>query len=90
MANRTDAGRVVVKRFLLWVPRLTRKDSMYDKFVSSFLKETERKYMREMYEVSAPNMKSGYFQISASIDNVKHIHTVMQTDIDELNYHRIP
>ena len=32
-------GRVVIDRFLLWVPKLTPKDSLYDKFVSSFLKE---------------------------------------------------
>ena len=43
MANGTDPGRVVVNRFLLWVPRLTPKDSLYDKFVSSFLKETQWK-----------------------------------------------
>lgn len=29
--------------------------------------------MREMYEVSAPTQASGFFQISARIDNVKHI-----------------
>ena len=67
------AGRVVVNRFILWVPRLTPRDSMYDKFVSSFLKETKWKYMREMYNVSAPTNTSGFFQISSSIDNVKHI-----------------
>ena len=68
-----DAGRVVINRFILWVPRLTPRDSMYDKFVSSFLKETQWKYMREMYNVSAPTNTSGFFQISSSIDNVKHI-----------------
>ena len=73
MANGTDPGRVVVNRFLLWVPRLTPKDSLYDKFVSSFLKETQWKYLREMYQQSAPATSSGFFQISASIDNVKHI-----------------
>ena len=73
MANGTDAGRVVVNRFLLWVPRLTPKDSLYDKFVTSFLKETQWKYLREMYQRSGPERSSGYYQISASIDNVKHI-----------------
>ena len=67
------AARVVINRFILWVPRLTPRDSMYDKFVSSFLKETKWKYMREMYNVSAPTNTSGFFQISSSIDNVKHI-----------------
>ena len=31
------AGRVVVNRFLLWVPRLIPRDSLYNKFVESFL-----------------------------------------------------
>ena len=43
-----DAARVVINRFILWVPRLTPRDSMYDKFVSSFLKETKWKYMRNV------------------------------------------
>ena len=72
-AHGVVAARIVVDRFILWVPRLTPKDSMYDKFVNSFLKETEWKYMREMYNVSAPTNTSGFFQISSSIDNVKHI-----------------
>ena len=66
-------ARVVISKFILWVPRLTPKDSLYDRFVSSFLKEKEWKYMREMYNVSAPTNTSGFIQISSSIDNVKHI-----------------
>ena len=46
---------------------------MYDKFVSSFLKETQRTYMRELYQVSAQTQAIDFFQISASIDNVKRI-----------------
>ena len=30
-------GRVVVNNFLQWVPRLTPKDSLYNKFTDSFL-----------------------------------------------------
>ena len=73
MANGTDPGRVVVNRFLLWVPKLTAKDSLYDKFVSSFLKETQWTYLGEMYESSAPTQSSEFFQISSSIDSAKHI-----------------
>ena len=35
MTNGTDDGRFVVNRFVLWVPKLTPKDSLYDKFVSA-------------------------------------------------------
>ena len=72
-ANVADNGRVVVNSFLLWLLKLTPKDIIYDKLVSSFLKETQWTYMREMYEVSAPTTASGFFQISASINNVKYI-----------------
>ena len=68
-----DAARVVINRFILWVPRLTPRDSMYNKFVESFLIEKQWKYKKEMYNVSAPTNTSGFFQISSSIDNVKHI-----------------
>lgn len=43
-ANAADNGRVVSSRFILWIPRLTPKDSEHDKFVSSFLKETQWTY----------------------------------------------
>ena len=61
MANGTDASRVVIDMFVLWVPRLTPKDSLYDQFVTSFLKVSKWTYLREMYEVSAPTGTSGFF-----------------------------
>lgn len=72
-AHGVGNGRIFVDRFLLWIPKLTPKDSMYDKFVSSFLKETQWTYMREFYEVSAQTQAIDFSQISASIDNVKRI-----------------
>ena len=87
-AHAVAAARVVINRFILWVPRLTPRDSMYDKFVSSFLKETEWKYMREMYNVSAPTNTSDFFQISSSIDNVKHIFVYLKNSYRDDNDHR--
>ena len=81
-------SRVVVNRFLLWVPRLTPKDSLYDKFVNEFLIKRSWTYRREMYQVSAPTRNSGFFQISSSIDNVKAIFVYLQrakTDDDTEN-----
>ena len=72
------ANRVVVNRFLLSVPRLTPKDSLYHKFVESFLLKKSWTYNREMYQVSAPAQSSGFFQISSSIDNVKAIFVYLQ------------
>ena len=73
-----DAGRVVVNRLLLWVPKLIPKDNLYDKFVNSFLIKNSWTYNREMYAVSGPTQSSGFFQISSSIDNVKAIFVYLQ------------
>ena len=85
------AGRVVVNRFLLWVPRLTPKDSQYDEFIKSFLTNKSWTYNREMYQASAPTQSSGFFQISSSIDNVKDVFVYLQraktNDEDANPYH---
>ena len=73
-----DNGRIVLNRFLLWVPKLTPKDSLYDKFISSFLKQDKWTYLREMYQMSGPRDGSGFFQINASIDNVKAVFVYLQ------------
>ena len=73
MANGTDAGKIVINRFELWLSKLIPKGSLYSNFVSSFMKESKWNSLRELYEVSQPTRISGYFQISASIDNVKHV-----------------
>ena len=62
-----DNGRIVVNRFLLSIQKLTPKDSMYDKFVSSFLKETQWTYIRELYEVSELTQASGFLHLLVSI-----------------------
>ena len=41
--------------------------------------------MREMYEVSAPNTASGFFQISASIDSFKHIFVYLKKSYRNAN-----
>ena len=77
-ADAADDGRVVINRFLLWVPKLMPKDMLYDKFITSFMTKKSWTYMREMYEFSAPTHSSGFFQISSSIDNVKTIFIYLQ------------
>ena len=90
-AGGAAAGRVVVNRFLLWVPRLIPKDILFNKFVESFLSKKFWTYNREMYQVSAPTQSSGFFQISSSIDNVKAIFVYLQrakTNNENMNpYH---
>lgn len=41
-----------------------------------------------MYEVSAPTIPSGLFQISASIDNVKHNFIYLKNNYGDANRHR--
>ena len=84
-ANASANGRVVVNRFLLRIPKLTPKDSMFDRFVSSFPKETQWTYMREMFEVSAPTTASGFFQIPAGTGNVKHIFVYLKKSYRNAN-----
>ena len=80
-ADAVDDGRVVVNRFLLWVPRLLPKDSLFDEFVDSFMKTQTWTYKREMYQSSSsPTNSSGFFQISSSIDNVTDIFIYLQRD----------
>ena len=77
-ADAADDGRVVLDRFILWVPKLIPKDSLYDSFASSFVKETKWPYLRSMYQKSAPSQASCFYQISASIDNVQDIFVYLQ------------
>ena len=78
-AAAADAGRVVVKRLYLWLPRLVPKDSMYSSFVSEFLKPTTWTYMRDLYNQSANTRAiQNMFQISPAIDNVKHVFIYLQ------------
>ena len=78
-ADAAADGRIVVDRFLLWVPKMIPKDSLFGRFVSSFLKESTWTYLREMYNFSTtPRQTSGFFQISSSIDNVQHVFVYLQ------------
>ena len=78
-ADAAADGRIVVDRFLLWVPKMIPKDSLFDRFVSSFLKESTWTYLREMYNFSTtPRQTSVFFQISSSIDNVQHVFVYLQ------------
>ena len=74
-----DDARVVVKRFYLWLPRMIPKDSLYNEFVSDFLKPTKWTYMRDLYNQSANTQAlQNMFQISPAIDNVKHVFIYLQ------------
>ena len=73
------AGRVVVNRLYLWLPRLVPKDSLYSSFVSEFLKPTTWTYMRDLYNQSANTQAvQNMYQISPAIDNVKHVFIYLQ------------
>ena len=78
-ANAADDGRVVVTQFLLWVPRMLPKDSEYSDYIKDFLKPIKWTYMKDMYVESADTRTvSNTFQISPSIDNVKHVFIYLQ------------
>ena len=62
-ADAAADGRIVIDRFLLWVPKMIPKDSLFNRFVSSFLKESTWTYLREMYNFSTtPRQTRGFFK----------------------------
>ena len=71
-------GGVVIKRFYLWVPKMIPTDSLSGEFTKSFLTEKYLTYKRELYQGSGERQSSGYFQISASIDNVESVFVYLQ------------
>ena len=78
-AQAAAAGRVVVNRLYLWLPRLIPKDSIYSNFVSDFLKPTTWSYMRDLYNQSANTQAlQNMFQISPAIDDVEHVFIYLQ------------
>ena len=85
------AGRVVVKKFLLWVPKMIPKDTLCDKFVATFMTKQYWTYKREMYASSStPTHNSGFFQISPSIGNVHAVFVYLQrnkTNVETENPH---
>ena len=58
-AHAAADGRVVVNRFVLWVPKMSPKDSLFNKFLDKFKKPTTWTYLSQFYEVSAPTRTSG-------------------------------
>ena len=79
MANGTDPGRVVVKKFYLWVPKMVPKDSKYVEYMKDFLKPVKWTYMQDMYVQSAETrIVQNEFRISPAIDNVKHVFFYLQ------------
>jgi len=79
MANGTDPGRVVVKNFYLWVPKMIPKDSEYSEYVKDFLKPVKWTYMKDTYIQSfATRTVKNAFQISPAIDKVRHVFFYLQ------------
>ena len=79
MANGTAAGRLVVTRLYLWLPKLIPKDSLYTQFISDIMKPNSWKYLRDLYNQSSNTRAiQNMFQISPAIDDVKHIFIYLQ------------
>ena len=63
MANGVDAGRIVLVKFELWLPKMIPKDSLFQ-YCKHIYERIKMEVFRELYEVSASTRTSGYFQIS--------------------------
>ena len=85
-ANAAGNGRIVINRFILWIPKLTLKDSMYDKFASSFLNGKHNGHTWEKCMRFQLLLQQVVF--SSSIDNVKHIFVYLKNSYKNANDHR--
>lgn len=82
------AGRVVIDKFILWVPKMIPKDSLMSQYIDPFMKPTTWSYLLERYDVSLPMRTSGFYQISASIENVRHVFVYLKNGYRNINDHR--
>ena len=87
-APTVGAGRVVIDRFILWVPKMVPKDSMYNQYIDSFMKPSIWPCLSERYDVSGPMRSSGFYQISAAIDNVRHVFIYLKNNYRDDDDHR--
>ena len=79
MANGVDPGRVVVKKFYLYVPKMIPKDGGYSEYVKDFLKPVKWTYLKDLYIRSAVTRTvKNTFQINPAIANVKHVFFYLQ------------
>ena len=51
---------------------------MFESFISNYIKPSKWSYLKEMYQMSAPTLVSGFYQINSSIDNVEHVFVYLQ------------
>ena len=71
--NGAAAGRYIITKFLLWVPKMVLSPSGRELFVGKYLKPHTWTYLKERVEVASFTQQSGTFRIANSIRKPRHV-----------------
>ena len=71
--NGAAAGRYIITKFVLWVPKMTLTPSGQELFVGKYLKPHTWSYLKERVESAAFTQRKGKFRITNSIRKPRHV-----------------
>ena len=71
--NAAGAGRYIITKFVLWVPKMVLSPSGKEMFIQKYLKPHTWKYLKERVEVAPFTQQSGTFRITNSIRKPRHV-----------------
>ena len=94
-----DEGRVIVTKFMLWLPRIIFNSDGMSYVLENYMKPGSWSYLREIIQDSASSQQTKqYFRITDGVKNPKHIFIYLQQSIVDrphllntfnLNNHRL-
>ena len=71
--NGAGAGRYIITKFVLWVPKMTLSPSGEKLFAETYLNPHTWKYLMETIESAPFTQKTGKFRITSSITKPRHV-----------------
>ena len=71
--NAAGAGRYIITKFVLWVPKMVLSPSGQNMFVEKYLKAHTWTYLKERIETAPFTQQSGKFRITNSIRKPRHV-----------------
>ena len=88
--NGVDAGKIVVSKLVLWIPRMV-FNSYAINFVQNNHSKTEWVYLREMVQVSQDSeQREATFNITSGVKQPKHIFVYLQPTVSSSNQEHNP
>ena len=71
--NGAGAGRYIITKFVLWVPKMVFTPKGKELFAEKYLKPHTWTYLKERVEVAPFTLQSGTFRIASSIRKPRHV-----------------